>query len=144
ERRDDAALNPCIPGAALPGLRAVPSEGLSVAATKKPATKTATKPAPRAAKAKTKVKAVAGAGSTAAVTVPPPVDVELGGHWHEFKTSGAIASREKLILHYAPLVKYVASRVATGLPATVEQADLVSYGMFGLMDPLWKFEQSGR
>ena len=35
-------------------------------------------------------------------------------------------AREKLILHYAPLVKYVASRVATGLPATVEQADLVS------------------
>jgi RNA polymerase sigma factor for flagellar operon FliA len=112
-----------------------------VAATKKPATKTATKPAPRAAKAKTKVKAVAaGAGSTATVTIPPHVDDELGGHWHEFKTSGAVASREKLILHYAPLVKYVASRVATGLPATVEQADLVSYGMFGLMDALGKFE----
>ncbi len=47
ERRDDAALHPCIPGAALPGLRAVPPEGLSVATTKKPATKTATKPAPR-------------------------------------------------------------------------------------------------
>ena len=110
-----------------------------MAATKKPATKTATKPAPRA-KAKTKVKAVAGAGSTATVTIPPHVDDELGGHWHEFKTSGAVASREKLILHYAPLVKYVASRVATGLPATVEQADLVSYGMFGLMDALGKFE----
>ena len=63
-----------------------------MAATKKPATKTATKPAPRA-KAKTKVKAVAGAGSTATVTIPPHVDDELGGHWHEFKTSGAIASR---------------------------------------------------
>jgi len=110
-----------------------------VAATKKPATKTATKPAPRA-KAKTKVKAVVGAGSTATVTIPPHVDDELGGHWHEFKTSGAVASREKLILHYAPLVKYVASRVATGLPASVEQADLVSYGMFGLIDALEKFE----
>jgi RNA polymerase sigma factor for flagellar operon FliA len=43
-------------------------------------------------------------------------------------------------LHYAPLVKYVASRVATGLPASVEQADLVSYGMFGLIDALEKFE----
>jgi RNA polymerase sigma factor for flagellar operon FliA len=37
-------------------------------------------------------------------------------------------------------VKYVASRVATGLPASVEQADLVSYGMFGLIDGLEKFE----
>ena len=58
-----------------------------MATTKKPATKTATKPAPRTAKAKTKVKAVAGAGSTATVTIPPHVDDELGGHWHEFKTS---------------------------------------------------------
>jgi len=68
------------------------------------------------------------------------VDDELGGHWHEFKSSGSPEAREKLILHYAPLVKYVASRVATGLPASVEQADLVSYGMFGLMDALTKFE----
>ena len=37
-------------------------------------------------------------------------------------------------------MKYVASRVATGLPASVEQADLVSYGMFGLIDALEKFE----
>ena len=60
--------------------------------------------------------------------------------WHGFKSSGDDESREKLILHYAPLVKYVASRVATGLPASVEQADLVSYGMFGLIDALQKFE----
>ena len=71
---------------------------------------------------------------------PPHVDDELGGHWHEFKTTAAVDAREKLILHYAPLVKYVASRVATGLPASVEQADLVSYGMFGLIDALTKFE----
>ena len=74
------------------------------------------------------------------ITVPPHVDDELGAHWHEFKSTGAIEAREKLILHYAPLVKYVASRVATGLPASVEQADLVSYGMFGLIDALTKFE----
>ena len=37
-------------------------------------------------------------------------------------------------------MKYVASRVATGLPSSVEQADLVSYGMFGLIDALHKFE----
>jgi RNA polymerase sigma factor for flagellar operon FliA len=65
---------------------------------------------------------------------------ELARLWAEFKTSGSQAVRERLILHYAPLVKYVASRVATGLPASVEQADLVSYGMFGLIDALEKFE----
>jgi RNA polymerase sigma factor for flagellar operon FliA len=74
------------------------------------------------------------------VTVPPHVDDVLATHWHEFKGTGSSEAREKLILHYAPLVKYVASRVATGLPASVEQADLVSYGMFGLMDALQKFE----
>ncbi len=65
---------------------------------------------------------------------------ELTELWQEFKRSGTAEARERLILHYAPLVKYVASRVATGLPASVEQADLVSYGMFGLIDALEKFE----
>jgi RNA polymerase sigma factor FliA len=69
---------------------------------------------------------------------------ELARLWEEFKqneVSGARESaRERLILHYAPLVKYVASRVATGLPASVDQADLVSYGMFGLIDALEKFD----
>ncbi|OFW78501.1 MAG: RNA polymerase sigma factor WhiG [Actinobacteria bacterium RBG_19FT_COMBO_70_19] len=60
--------------------------------------------------------------------------------WEEFKATASATVRERLILHYAPLVKYVASRVATGLPASVEQADLVSYGMFGLIDALTKFE----
>ena len=49
----------------------------------------------------------------ATVTVPPNVDDELARSWHGFKSSGDDGSREKLILHYAPLVKYVASRVAT-------------------------------
>ena len=43
-------------------------------------------------------------------------------------------------MHYSPLVKYVAGRVAVGLPQNVEQADLVSYGMFGLIDAIDKFE----
>jgi RNA polymerase sigma factor for flagellar operon FliA len=69
----------------------------------------------------------------------PPMD-ELMALWAEFKETASLQARERLILHYAPLVKYVASRVATGLPASVEQADLVSYGMFGLIDALEKFE----
>ncbi len=74
------------------------------------------------------------------VTVPPQVDEQLAAVWHAFKGADDAIARETLILHYAPLVKYVASRVASGLPASVEQGDLVSYGMFGLIDALKKFE----
>jgi RNA polymerase sigma factor FliA len=96
---------------------------------------------PRATKAPArKPAAKAKAVPARTVTIPPAVDDELGRLWDEFKGSDSEAARERLILHYAPLVKYVASRVATGLPASVEQADLVSYGMFGLIDALQKFE----
>lgn len=62
--------------------------------------------------------------------------------WKDFKKTGSQGAREQLIVHYSPLVKYVASRVATGLPSSVEQADLVQYGMFGLIDALAKFDLS--
>ncbi|MEX0983635.1 MAG: RNA polymerase sigma factor WhiG [Actinomycetota bacterium] len=92
--------------------------------------------------AATAVKTRAKASTEPVITVPPQVDDELGAIWHGFKGSDDEQAREKLILHYAPLVKYVASRVASGLPASVDQADLVSYGMFGLIDALHKFEPS--
>jgi RNA polymerase sigma factor FliA len=70
-------------------------------------------------------------------TQSPPTELE--GVWEGFR-SGSGPARERLILHYAPLVKYVAGRLGAGLPQTVEQADLVSNGMFGLMDALDKFD----
>ncbi|GAC1324282.1 MAG: RNA polymerase sigma factor WhiG [Mycobacteriales bacterium] len=60
--------------------------------------------------------------------------------WREFKDSGKPELRERLILHYSPLVKYVAGRVGVGLPPNIEQADLVSYGIFGLIDAIEKFD----
>jgi RNA polymerase sigma factor for flagellar operon FliA len=60
--------------------------------------------------------------------------------WRDFKQTGQSSLREQLILHYSPLVKYVAGRVAVGLPASVEHADLVSYGIFGLIDAIEKFD----
>ena len=60
--------------------------------------------------------------------------------WRDFKESHDESLRERLILHYSPLVKYVAGRVSVGLPATIEQADLVSYGIFGLIDAIEKFD----
>ncbi|HEX3621273.1 MAG TPA: RNA polymerase sigma factor WhiG [Acidimicrobiales bacterium] len=60
--------------------------------------------------------------------------------WDEFKASGSMDARNRLVLHYSPLVKYVAGRLSAGLPNSIEQADLVSYGMFGLIDAINKFE----
>lgn len=60
--------------------------------------------------------------------------------WREYKTTGDANLREQLILQYAPLVRYVAGRVGVGLPASVEQGDLVSYGVFGLIDAIDKYD----
>jgi RNA polymerase sigma factor FliA len=109
-------------------------------------TKLAKRGAPAKAAAPTKAavrtKPARPAGRVLAVADPraPQLVDELAALWGEFKGTHSADSRERLILHYAPLVKYVASRVATGLPSSVEQADLVSYGMFGLIDALEKFE----
>jgi len=60
--------------------------------------------------------------------------------WEGFKATADQSLRERLILHYSPLVKYVAGRVGVGLPPNIEQADLVSYGIFGLIDAIEKFD----
>src|SRR3989442_15479109 len=60
--------------------------------------------------------------------------------WQDYKTSGGKDARDALILQYSPLVKFVAGRVGSGLPQSVEQADLVSYGIFGLIDAIDKFD----
>jgi RNA polymerase sigma factor FliA len=60
--------------------------------------------------------------------------------WAEYKRTGSRELRDKLIVRYSPLVKYVAGRVSVGLPHTIEQSDLVSYGIFGLIDAIEKFD----
>ncbi len=65
---------------------------------------------------------------------------ELDDVWARYKDNPTQADRDQLIVYYAPLVKYVASRIAAGLPQSVDQADLVSYGMFGLIDAITKFD----
>jgi RNA polymerase sigma factor FliA len=113
------------------------------AGTAKSSARTTTSKSTSKPAAKTRAKGAAAnkkATSKGVVTIPPQVDDELGRLWDGFKGAHSPEARERLILHYAPLVKYVASRVAVGLPASVDQADLVSYGMFGLIDALSKFE----
>ncbi len=60
--------------------------------------------------------------------------------WARYTEKPTRELRDQLIVHYSPLVKYVGSRVAAGLPQNVEQADLVSYGIFGLIDAIDKFD----
>jgi RNA polymerase sigma factor for flagellar operon FliA len=69
-------------------------------------------------------------------------DVEAGivALWRHYGSTHDLALRDRLMLHYAPLVKYVAGRVGTGLPAHVDVADLVQSGIFGLADAIEKFE----
>ncbi len=65
---------------------------------------------------------------------------QLEQTWARYKATGAQRERDDLIVYYSALVKYVAGRIASGLPQTVDQADLVSYGMFGLIDAITKFD----
>ena len=65
---------------------------------------------------------------------------ELQELWERFKSSADPAAREGLILHYSALVKFVAGRLRAGLPRNVDAQDLISYGTFGLIDAIDKFD----
>jgi RNA polymerase sigma factor for flagellar operon FliA len=60
--------------------------------------------------------------------------------WQEYSQNKDPKIRDTFIKQYAPLVKYVAGKVYDGMPATVEFDDLVSYGTFGLLDAIEKFD----
>ena len=62
------------------------------------------------------------------------------GLWREYRRSRDQALRDRLILTYAPLVKFVAGRLGSGLPAHVEENDLVSYGLLGLIGAIERFD----
>jgi RNA polymerase sigma factor for flagellar operon FliA len=60
--------------------------------------------------------------------------------WEEYKTNKDLKIRDAFIQQYAPLVKYVAGKVAIGMPQNVEFDDLVGFGVFGLLDAIEKFD----
>ena len=60
--------------------------------------------------------------------------------WHEYRRTQDQGIRDRLILTYAPLVKYVAGRLGSGLPAHVDEGDLVSYGLLGLIGAIERFD----
>ena len=66
--------------------------------------------------------------------------IELRDLWRRYKASGSDRAREQLVIAYSPLVKYVAGRMSSGLPAHVEEADLISYGLIGLINAIERFD----
>ncbi len=64
----------------------------------------------------------------------------LPAAWREFQAGGDPRLREALIDHYAALVPYIARRVAANAPAHVDREEFISYGYFGLIDAVDRFE----
>lgn len=62
--------------------------------------------------------------------------------WSVYKKNSDIQARDELLNEYIPLVKYVAGRMAMNLPSSVEVGDLESFGFFGLLDALEKFDET--
>lgn len=65
---------------------------------------------------------------------------ELAALWRRFGATRDPLSRERLVLTYAPLAKYVAGRIGSQLPSYIDIEDLTSYGLVGLLDAIDRFE----
>ncbi|MBI4885382.1 MAG: FliA/WhiG family RNA polymerase sigma factor [Actinobacteria bacterium] len=67
-------------------------------------------------------------------------ELDLEHCWKNWFDSRDPLARERLIVHYSPLVKFVAGRIGAGLPNSVDNGDLVSAGVFGLIDAVERFD----
>ena len=65
---------------------------------------------------------------------------ELRELWRRYKEGGDQNARERLVVAYSPLAKFVAGRTGARLPSHVDQADLISYGMIGLIEAMERFD----
>jgi RNA polymerase sigma factor FliA len=75
----------------------------------------------------------------ASVNAEPPV-AGVGDLWSQYNDTRDQDLRNRLVLQYAPLVKYVVGRIRSGMPTHVDPADLTSEGLIGLIDAIEKFE----
>ena len=66
--------------------------------------------------------------------------VELRELWRRYRHQGDERARERLVVAYSPLVKFIAGRMSAGLPSHVEEADLISYGLLGLIGAIERFD----
>jgi RNA polymerase sigma factor for flagellar operon FliA len=68
-----------------------------------------------------------------------PVE-DVNSLWRKYRANRDQQLRDRLILTYAPLVKFVAGRLGSGLPAHVDEGDLVSYGLLGLIGAIERYD----
>lgn len=69
-----------------------------------------------------------------------PLRYTIETAWDAWHVSQEPTARDWLVVHYASLVKFVAGRLGAGLPRSVDTGDLVSAGVFGLMNAIDKFD----
>ena len=67
-------------------------------------------------------------------------ELDLEDCWQRWFDRRDPIARDRIIVHYSPLVKFVAGRVGAGLPNSVDSGDLVSAGVFGLIDAVERFD----
>jgi RNA polymerase sigma factor FliA len=67
-------------------------------------------------------------------------NMETNSMWENYIRTKDVKVREELIIKYLYLVKYVAGRLYTNYGNNVEYDDLVSYGVFGLIDAIEKYD----
>ncbi|MFT4035658.1 MAG: RNA polymerase sigma factor WhiG [Patulibacter sp.] len=66
--------------------------------------------------------------------------VELRDLWRRYKQHGDPRAREQLVVAYSPLVKYISGKIGASLPSHVEEGDLISYGLGGLIAAIERFD----
>ena len=69
-----------------------------------------------------------------------PVRLTIDKAWQQWHEDKDPVAREWLVVHYASLIKFVAGRLAAGLPKRVDTGDLISAGVFGLMNAIDRFD----
>jgi len=68
------------------------------------------------------------------------VDVDVQQLWHDYRAHPNVELRNQLVETYLPLVKYNAERIWSRLPEGVDLDDLISAGVFGLLDAIEAFD----
>jgi RNA polymerase sigma factor FliA len=64
----------------------------------------------------------------------------LDNLWREYKETSSKVAKDKLLVEYAHIVKYITQRLAVNLPASVDRDDLMSAGIMGLIKAVETFE----
>jgi RNA polymerase sigma factor for flagellar operon FliA len=73
-------------------------------------------------------------------TAEGPRPIVLGEIWRRYERTQDREARDQLILAYSPIVKYAAGQTASRMPPHIELADLISYGLGGLLEAVERFE----